>query len=891
MPKRVFELAKELGMGAVDLVEGLKSKGFAVRNHMQTLSDQEVEKVLASFAEPSEEGKGKEVKKSAKAKRPKSDSLAKKSGTRRKKTVIRRKTKATAPAAGEQGVTPEQTAGVPRDGEGGPKEALPSQEAERHRDAQGKENFAEDRPRGLQIVESGSKPAPESRPANKGAQDFAGPHPAAKEDGRATKQDKQDKNLSPKKGNRLGSLATMMNERKNYGLRARTIGQERADQELRAYAALGRTGRPIYTTVKKKRAFAGPIKATHITETKEAKRVIKLHLGASAKELAKKLKVKLKEMVDQCLEINLLVKGEDYIGIKLANEIAAFYGHKVENIAFDENAVIGKAELADEEREKWPLRDPIIAIMGHVDHGKTTLLDYIREAKVAAGEAGGITQHIGAYSVHTQAGKRLTFLDTPGHAAFASMRQRGAKVTDIVVLVVAADDGVMPQTEESIRFIKEAGVPVVVAINKMDKEETNPERVKSELAEHGLSPEEWGGDTMMVPISALKGDGIDALLESLGLVAEILNLRAELDGPGEGVVIESKVEAGRGAMATILVQTGTLKKGDFIVAGESFGRARNLMDGLGRILTVAGPSIPVQVLGLNQTPVPGDILNVVKNEREAKRIVQNRIEERQRLESVPKQASVNLEDFFAQAADDQKEQKTLNIMLRADTQGSYEAIKQSLQALSNPEVEVKVLKGGIGPISDSDVHLTSAAQGIVMGFNMRPVTSARRLAEDLAIEIRTYSVIYELIGDVTLALEGMLEPKVAEKYLGRAEVKNTFSIPKVGVIAGSVVVEGLLRVGQKVRLLRNGKIIFDGGMSSLRRFKEDVKEVKSGYECGVGLENFNDVKVGDICECYALEEIKRTLKDLQDESKVVSAPAAAAESEAHQENQIEGGLE
>ena len=865
--KRVFELAKELDMGAIDLVENLKSKGFAVRNHMQTLSDEEVEKILASFSET-------ESKSDKKVKKSKSASTKKTPKVRKKRTLIRRKTKASATDSKKE--EPEASEKVSEVTASSEQEETPS--ASTSPDAEKGEVYREDRPVGLQIVENKSGPQRASEETRKFEE---APGPAKEDRG-------QEKGPAAKKGTRLSGLASMMNDKKNFSSRTRNLEQERADQELRAYAALGRTGRPIYTTVKKKRAFAGPTKSTHITETKETKRVAKLHQGATAVELAKKLKVKLKDMIDQCLEINLLVKGEDYLGIKLANEIAAFYEYRVENIAFDESTVIGKAELAEEEKEKLPVRNPIIAIMGHVDHGKTTLLDHIRKTKVAAGEAGGITQHIGAYSVQTQGGgkggKTLTFLDTPGHAAFANMRQRGARVTDIVVLVVAADDGVMPQTEESIRFIQEAQVPVVVAINKMDKEETNPERIKGELAEHGLSPEEWGGDTLMVPISALQGDGIDDLLEALGLVAEMLSLRADPGGSAKGVVIESNVEAGRGVMATILVREGTLKKGDYVVVGESFGRARSLTDSLGKALKSAGPSIPVQILGLNEAPAPGDILNVVKNEREAKKIIQNRVEERKRLESVPKQASVNLEDFFAQAVEEKKEQKTLSIMVRADTQGSYEAIVQSLESLSNPEVEVKALKGGIGPISDSDVHLTVAARGIIVGFNMRPVTSARRLAEDLRVEVRTYSIIYELINDVTLALEGMLEPQVTEKYLGRSEVKDTFTVPK-GVIAGSVVVEGVLRVGHKLRLLRNGKIIYDGSMSSLRRFKDDVKEVKSGFECGVGLENFNDIKVGDICECYALEETKRTLKDLQVESQTPSAQAPPP-SEALQESAV-----
>jgi translation initiation factor IF-2 len=534
----------------------------------------------------------------------------------------------------------------------------------------------------------------------------------------------------------------------------------------------------------------------------------------------------------------------------------------LEDVSFNEDEVLGIGDLSDEAIEKLPLRDPVITIMGHVDHGKTTLLDYIRNAKVAAGEAGGITQHIGAYSVKTKSGKQLTFLDTPGHAAFASMRQRGATVTDVVILVVAADDGVMPQTKESVRFVQEAGVPLIVAINKMDKEGVNPDRIKNELSEFSITPEEWGGETQMVPISALKGDGVDDLLEAVALQAEILELRADPKGKAEGVTIESKVEPGRGPVATILVQTGTLKKGDTIVVGECFGRARSLVDHLGNELKSAGPSMPVQVLGLNEAPSPGDNLNIVKNEREAKRIIQNRVDDRKRLESLPKKSTISLEDFFAQAPSEAGEVKPLNIIARADVQGSFEAIKSSLETLSNSEVEVRVLGGGVGPISESDVQLADASGAIIMGFNMRPVTSARRLAEEKGIDVRTYSIIYQLIDEVKAALEGMLDPEFIEKYIGRVEVKETFVVPKVGTIAGSVVIDGAIKVGCQVRLLRDGKIVFDGKMSSLKRFKDDVKEVKSGYECGVGLEGYNDVKVGDLFEAYIMEEKKRSLEDV-----------------------------
>jgi translation initiation factor IF-2 len=494
--------------------------------------------------------------------------------------------------------------------------------------------------------------------------------------------------------------------------------------------------------------------------------------------------------------------------------------------------------------------------MGHVDHGKTTLLDTIRKEKVASGEAGGITQHIGAYSVDVK-GSKITFLDTPGHAAFASMRQRGANLTDIVILVVAADDGVMPQTVESIKFIKKAGVPLIVAVNKMDKEGASPDRIKNALGEFNIIPEEWGGDVQFVEISALEGDGIDDLLEAIHLQAEIMELRETSKGNAEGVIIESKVESGRGAVCTVLVRKGTLSKGDAIVVGEFYGRARSLVDHQGKMIQSAGPSTPVQILGLDGVAVPGETLNVVKSEREAKKIVENRENERKELEFASKK-KMSLEDFFGTSAEGE-EKKVLKLIVRADVIGSYEAIKNSLEAIGNEEVGVEVVQGGAGAITDNDVSMAESIDGYIIGFNMRPVTSARKLAEQKGIDVKTYSIIYELLDDIKLALEGMLEPDRVEVYIGRAQVKETFTVPKIGVIAGSSVIDGKIAKGCNVRLLRQGRILFDGKLSSLRRFKDDVNEVKNGYECGVALDGYDDIQKEDIFEAYILEEKKRSL--------------------------------
>ena len=894
---KIFELAKELDMGAIDLVEKLKSEGLNIRNHMSSLSDDELVKARAVLAPKEEEKKAtkkktkkkvakkkvakKKVTKASASKDDAEEKPAKKVVKKKKSTVIRKKSGDSTPV--EEPVVAAESTDIPVEQPVEPTSMGLSQTIAKSLGEEVTEEKVDDKPiSGLRVV---SKPEVKAAVVEETASTLDGDKEAdkkelykekvhkftpvfipEKKESESTSSSSSDDSGDDKKEKdskkRLGGLASMMSAKKGGVSRSATLNMVRAENELKSYAALSGSGRPIYTQVKRKKVYSGPSKSTEITEVKESKRVVKLHNGATAVELAKKLKIKLKEMIDKCLDLNLLVKGDDYIGMKLASEIAALFDYKAVDISFDEDAAIGKEELTDDQKEKLPLRDPIITIMGHVDHGKTTLLDYIRNAKVASGEAGGITQHIGAYSVKTKSGKKLTFLDTPGHAAFGAMRQRGADVTDIVILVVAADDGVMPQTRESIKYIQNSGAAMIVAINKMDKEGSNPDRVKNELTEFNITPEEWGGDTQMVPISALKGDGVDDLLESIALQAEMMELRADPKGVTEGIVIESYVETGRGPVATILVQEGTLKKGDSIVVGECFGRARSLTDHTGAQMKSAGPSIPVQILGLDNAPSPGDTMNVVKNEREAKKIVQNRIDERKNLEAVPQKSTVSLEDFFGSAAPEGGESKTLNIIIRSDVQGSFEAIKNALLTLSNTEVDVRVLGGGVGPISDSDVELATASEAIIMGFNMRPLTSARKLAETRGIEIRTYSIIYEVINDVTLALEGMLDPETIEKYIGRAEVKETFVVPKAGTIAGSVVIDGSIQVGCQVRLLREGKIMFDGKMSSLRRFKDDVKEVKSGYECGVGLEGYNDVKVGDLFEAYIMEEKKRTLEDV-----------------------------
>ncbi|MCK5882199.1 MAG: translation initiation factor IF-2 [Bacteriovoracaceae bacterium] len=890
MPKKIIDIAKEVGIGPYDLVEELKIKGFDVRNPMTELSDEDTAKIIAEHSATEDTPKKKAVirKKATKKKVVKkvvaaeseetpSEDVDKKSSTVRRKKVIRRKTSddttETLDAAPEETnevvasgnttiATPKVVGEVRTSGlqivSHAPKPEVVETPAVKEVVEKAVEPVKEERPRfGLRVVKE-ADPAEVAAKKKKEAEKSEKPsRPAAP--GTSTTAATSTATSTDDTRKKIGGLASMMSGKKQVS-KAAVISQTRSDQELKSYAALSSLGRPIYTQVKRKKLYSGPSKSTSLTEIKESKRYVSLHGGATLGDLSKKLNIKFKELKDMILKINLLGKVDDFVGLGLAAEISALYGYRVEDISFKEDEVIGKVELSDDQKSGLPVRNPIITIMGHVDHGKTTLLDYIRKAKVASGEAGGITQHIGAYSVEVN-GKTISFLDTPGHAAFASMRQRGADITDIVVLVVAADDGVMPQTRESIKFCQNAGKPVIVAVNKMDKEGANPDHIKSELANYGITPEDWGGDTQFVHISALLGDGVDTLLEGIALQAEMMELRADPKGQGEGVVIESRIEQGRGPVATVLLQTGTLKKGESIVVGETYGRARNITNDRGESIASVGPSTPVQIIGLAQAPSPGDILNVVKNEREAKKIAANREFERKDLLAVPAKKKVTLEDFFASAGEVGKEQKILNLIIRSDVQGSFEAIKQALEAIGTDEVAVKVIAGGVGAISDSDVMMAASSGGFIIGFNMRPMTSARRLAEQHGVDVKTYSIIYEVINDITLALEGMLDPESVEEFIGRAEVRDTFSIPKIGFIAGSIVIDGKIQVGCNIRLLRQGKIVFDGKMSSLKRFKDDVKEVKNGYECGIGLESFTDVKVNDIFEAYLMIERKRTLEE------------------------------
>ncbi|MCD7792765.1 MAG: translation initiation factor IF-2 [Oscillospiraceae bacterium] len=569
-------------------------------------------------------------------------------------------------------------------------------------------------------------------------------------------------------------------------------------------------------------------------------------------ELASRMKKTASEVVKQLIKLGIFASVSDIIDFDTAALVAMEMGCKVEKeiVVTVEERLIDDRE--DTEEELQP-RAPVVVVMGHVDHGKTSLLDRIRRTHVASGEAGGITQHIGAYCVSVN-GSPVTFLDTPGHEAFTSMRARGAMVTDIAILVIAADDGIMPQTVESINHAKAANIPIVVAINKMDAPGANADRIKQQLTEYELVPEEWGGDTIVCPISAKTGAGVPELLENLVLLSEVLELKANPNRAARGAVIEARLDKGRGPIMTVLVQNGTLKAGDIIIAGTAVGHARSMISDKGERITEAGPSVPVEISGMSEVPQAGDAFNVVSDERMARELVAQR-KEQQKSAALGGNRKVTLDDLFSQIK--QGEMKTLNIIVKADVQGSAEAIKASLEKLSNAEVSVKVIHSGVGAISESDIMLASTSDAIIVGFNVRPNAAARESANRDRVDIRLYSVIYDCINEIEAAMKGMLAPVYTEALIGHAEVRETYKVSKVGTVCGCYVSDGVVRRGCKVRVLRDDVVIHDGQLASLRRFKDDVKEVQTNYECGMQIDKFNDVKAGDIIECYIMEEVSR----------------------------------
>jgi translation initiation factor IF-2 len=591
---------------------------------------------------------------------------------------------------------------------------------------------------------------------------------------------------------------------------------------------------------------------TQITVPKAIKRRIKIDETIILSDLAKRMGIKANEMIKQLLMLGVMTTVNQTIDFDTASLVASEFNYELEKASFEEETVM---QMEIDVPENLAYRPPVVTIMGHVDHGKTSLLDVIRKTNVTEAEAGGITQHIGAYHVSTENGQ-IVFLDTPGHEAFTAMRARGAQVTDIVVLVVAADDGVMPQTTEAINHAKAANVPLIVAINKIDKANANPERVQRELAEHGLLSEEWGGETIFVHVSAKQRTGINELLEMILLQSEVLELKADPEKRARGHVIEAKLDSGRGPVATVLIKEGTLRSGESIVCGVQYGKVRAMLNDRSMQVESAAPSMPVAVLGLSGVPQAGDELVAIADEKSAKQVSTYR-SQKQRAKELARSSRMSLEGLFEKLT--QEDVKELNIIIKADVHGSIEALKDSLTKLSTEEVVIRVVHSATGTITESDVSLAAVSSAIILGFNVRPSGKVHDLATEENVDMRFYDVIYDAIKDIKNAIVGMMDSTFEERVLGRADVRQVFHVPKIGAIAGSYVTDGKIERGQKIRLLRDGIIIQDGKISSLRRFKDDVKEVQTGYECGIGIENYNDIKVGDVLECYYLEEIRPEL--------------------------------
>jgi translation initiation factor IF-2 len=640
--------------------------------------------------------------------------------------------------------------------------------------------------------------------------------------------------------------------------RVREVVNLREQEQLARQATSRLTRRPVsidprsmQSPRRRRRDKAAPAAARPAAAAaapKGGKRIVRAEGLISVAELARQLGAKAAEVQGRLMALGTMASVNQQLDLETAGRVATHYGFEVQDVGFQEAEVLNDTTPAEEGARV--VRPPIVTVMGHVDHGKTSLLDALREANVVAGEAGGITQHIGAYQVQ-KGDRRLTFIDTPGHEAFTMMRARGAQVTDIVVLVVAASEGIMPQTVEAIEHAKAAGVPIVVAVNKVDLPDANPQLVRQRLMEHGLVPEDFGGDTICVNVSATKHTGLDQLLEMLALQSDVLELRADPDRRARGIVLESRLDKGRGPVATLLVQEGTLHQGDAIVVGTAYGRVRAMENERGQRVDEAGPSTPVQVIGLSDVPDSGAPLYAVENERAAREVAEHRAGE-EKSRPVAAQRRVSLEELFARG--DDSGPKELRVVLKADVHGSLEAVRDALIKQSTDQVKVNVILAGVGAISESDVMLAKASDAIVVGFHVRPDSSARRAAEGQGVDIRSYQIIYEVTDEVRKAMAGLLPPKIEERVLGRVEVRKTFSVPRVGTVAGCYVTEGLVRRTARARLLRDGVQVWEGTLASLKRFKDDTREVQAGYECGIGLEGYNDVKIGDVIEPYEVVE-------------------------------------
>ncbi len=801
---RAYKIAEELGIDRNELVEKAHAVGIELKSAMAQLEDAEADALRAKLG-----GK------------PVAEVVEERVETRSGATLIRRRRKAVAPPPEPEPVSPEPVATIP----------VPEPEPEIEEEPPAPEPelpVAEPVTAEPPVAPISSEAAGPAEPVSSAAAAAA----AAAETERRGKQRK-----------RVREVVTLREqEQMARQVVNRAAPRRPTPSEPRAFVSPRR----------KRRDEPAPARPTGGT-VRPGRRVVRVEGSISVSDLARDLGVKAPELQGRLMGLGTMAAIHQSIDVETVRKVAALFGAEVQDTSFDETGVLDQPVAA--EGAALEPRPPIVTVMGHVDHGKTSLLDALREANVVAGEAGGITQHIGAYQVSV-GGRRITFIDTPGHEAFTMMRARGAKVTDIVVLVVAATEGIMPQTVEAIDHARAAGVPIIVAVNKCDLPDANPQLVRQRLMEHGLVPEDFGGETICVNVSAVKRTGLEQLLEMIQLQSEVLELKADPKRRATGVVLEARLDRGRGPVATVLVQQGTLARGDVLVIGTVYGRVRAMTNEHGQTLDAAGPSCPAQVIGLSGVPEAGSVFHVVESERDGKQVVEHRLDElRGRPSDV--RPKLTLEDFFAQSQGDGP--KSLAIILKADVQGSLEAVRDALTRLATDTVKVDVLHTGVGAITESDVMLARASNAIVIGFHVRPEPAARRSAEGQGVDVRSYQIIYEVTDAVRKSMVGLLPPIVQEVGLGRAEVRRTFSVPRIGTIGGSYVLDGLVRRGAQCRLVRDGVQIFDGRVGSLKRFKDDAREVAAGFECGIGIDGYNDLKIGDVIEVYERQEKPATL--------------------------------
>ncbi|ROQ47753.1 translation initiation factor 2 (bIF-2) [Marinobacter sp. 3-2] len=835
----VKQLAEDVGAPVDRLLKQIVEAGLKARSENDSVSSDEKQQLLAYLrkthgeadAEPRKITLKRKTTTTLKAGKAKTVNVE----VRKRRTYIKRaelQPEAEAPKP-EEPVAEQQPEQAPV--EEAPKVTAEQPEAEKPAEA-----ATAEQPEQAEKAEPKKEPEPEPVPA---PEDM--PMPPPEGDGKDRKPKKKKEKVR-ERGDEIEEGKPKKKQAGHRGPRSRPVEEPLVISEDEEETTLRKPLRAKKKPKEKRHAFERP--------TKPMVREVEIPETISVGDLAQRMAVKSADVIKTLMGMGVMATINQALDQETAVLVTEELGHKAKTVSDDafEEEVLSEFSFEGGEKTK---RAPVVSVMGHVDHGKTSLLDYIRRTKVASGESGGITQHIGAYHVETDHGM-VSFLDTPGHAAFTAMRARGAQCTDIVVLVVAADDGVMPQTKEAVQHARSAGVPIVVAINKMDKEEADPDRVKTELAGMEVIPEDWGGDVQFVPVSAHTGEGIEDLLEALLLQAEVLELEAATDAPAKGVVVESSLERGRGSVATVLVQNGTLRQGDMVVAGSYFGKVRAMTDEAGKQVKEAGPSIPVEILGLNGTPDAGDEFFAVADEKKAKELAEFR-QSREREQRLQRQQAAKLENLFENMGKD--EVKTLNVVLKTDVRGSLEAITKALQDLGNDEVQVKIVSSGVGGIAETDVSLAMATNAVIFGFNVRADTASKRLVEQEGLDLRYYSIIYNLIDDVKAALTGMLAPEFREDIVGIADVRDVFRSPKFGQVAGCMVTEGTVYRNKPIRVLRDNVVIFEGELESLRRFKDDVPEVRNGMECGIGVKGY-DVKVGDQIEVFDRVRVERKLE-------------------------------